>query len=60
MILLLEHKDKTVTYNMINDYVYNDKDMTMDGLRALVKRVRKKLLNDNIGNIVDVGYIIRA
>ncbi len=56
--LLLKNKGLVVTYKMIEEYVYEDKSMSMDGLRALVKRVRLKLAQDIIENVLEEGYIL--
>ena len=54
--LLLKNSGVTVTYAMIEEAIYKEKYMSMDGLRALVKRLRAKLQNDNIQNILEEGY----
>jgi diguanylate cyclase (GGDEF)-like protein len=54
--LLLDHLGLTVNYEMIDNYVYESKTMTMDALRALVRRLREKLAYDIIENVVDQGY----
>lgn len=56
--LLLINKNTVVTYTMIEDNVYKDKTMTMDSLRALVKRLRQKLAYDIIQNMLEEGYMI--
>lgn len=56
--LLLNNQNKLVTYAMIEDSVYKDKYMSMDSLRALVRRVRMKLADNIIQNVLDEGYII--
>lgn len=56
--LLLNNKEKVVTYSMIEDSVYKDKSMSMDGLRALVRRLRVKIADDTIQNVLEEGYII--
>ncbi len=58
LILLLENKNLCVTYQMIDDVVYKDKIMTIDGLRSLVRRLRNKMQDDIIKNIPEEGYII--
>lgn len=58
LTLLLKNKDKTVTYAMIEENIYKDKSMSMDGLRALVRRLRMKLADDIIQNVLEEGYII--
>lgn len=44
---------------MIDESVYEDKTMTIDGLRALVKRLRVKLEDDIIKNVLDEGYTLK-
>lgn len=56
--LLLENQETVVTYELIEEHVYQDKTMTMDGLRALVRRLRSKLADDIIKNILDEGYSV--
>ena len=58
LYLLISNRGEIVTYSMIEATVYENKYMTMDGLRAMVKRLRSKLENDMIENIVDQGYKI--
>ena len=58
LTLLLDNMTFVVTYEMIDNYVYENKHMTMDALRALVRRLRYKLVDDIIKNVVDEGYII--
>ncbi len=56
--LLLSNVSHVVTYEMIEHDIYENKPMSMDALRALVRRVRAKLIDDIIENIIDEGYII--
>jgi diguanylate cyclase (GGDEF)-like protein len=56
--LLLDNISLVVSYKMIENYVYENKPMTMDALRALVRRLRAKLLHDMIENVIDEGYTI--
>ena len=58
LTLLLDNLTFVVTYEMIDNYVYENKNMTMDALRALVRRLRYKLEDDIIKNVMDEGYII--
>ena len=59
LTLLLNNKDLVTTYQMIDEFVYEDKTMTNDGIRALVKRLRGKLENDIIKNLPEEGYTIK-
>ena len=56
--LLLENQKSVVTYAMIEELIYADKIMSMDSLRALIKRLRAKLAEDCIHNVIDEGYSI--
>jgi len=56
--LLLDYLGLVVSYEMIQSYVYENKPMSMDALRALVRRLRSKLDNDIIENVIDEGYTI--
>ncbi|RLA79098.1 MAG: hypothetical protein DRG78_13645 [Epsilonproteobacteria bacterium] len=58
LVLLLDNRGFTVTYKMIEESVYQSKVMSMDGLRGLIKRVRLKLADDIIENIIEEGYAI--
>ena len=57
--LLLKNKNSVTTYQMIDEFVYEDKLMSMDGLRALVRRLRTKLEDDVIKNVLEEGYTIK-
>jgi len=56
--LLLDNISLVVTYMMIENYVYENKRMSMDALRALVRRLRAKLMYDLIENVIEEGYTI--
>jgi len=59
LTLLLNNQNTTVTYDMIEESVYKDKAMSMDGLRALVRRLRVKLADDIIQNVLEEGYRLK-
>ena len=56
--LLLDNLTLVVTYEMVERFVYENKPMSMDALRALVRRLRTKMADDIIKNVIDEGYII--
>ena len=58
LLILLENVNSPVTYEMIADSVYEGGSMSMDSLRALVRRVRLKLVEDTIENVLEEGYLI--
>ena len=57
--LLLNNRHQVTTYQMIDEVVYEDKLMSMDGLRALIRRLRTKLQDDIIKNVLDEGYTVK-
>ena len=59
LTLLLNNRHQVTTYQMIDEFVYEDKLMSMDGLRALVRRLRTKLEDDVIKNVLEEGYTIK-
>ena len=59
LALLLNNRHQVTTYQMIDEFVYEDKLMTIDGVRALVRRLRTKLVDDVIKNVIDEGYILK-
>jgi two-component system, cell cycle response regulator len=54
--LLFKYPKSIITYEKIATTVYNDKDMSMNALRALVRRLRTKLEDDLIENVLHEGY----
>ena len=56
--LLLDNLTLVVTYEMVERFVYENKPMSMDALRALVRRLRTKMTDDIIKNVIDEGYTI--
>lgn len=56
--LLLDNLTLVVGYKRIEEHVYENSTMSMDALRTLVRRLRSKLLDDIIVNVIDEGYTI--
>ena len=57
--LLFSHKDRVFKYDEIFDYVWEfDETLTINGLKNIVKRLRKKLPENTILNIFNEGYKI--
>ena len=57
--LLFSHKNRVFTYDEISDYVWGyDNSIPLNGLKNIVKRLRKKLPEDTILNIFNEGYKI--
>lgn len=57
--LLLSKKNKVFTYDDIFEYVWNFEDeINLNGLKNLVKRLRKKVPENLILNVFNEGYKI--
>lgn len=54
--LLYKNKDKIITYDMIQEYIWVDKDMTQNALKTFIKELRKKLPIQIIENVIQEGY----
>lgn len=54
--LLLQHKQRIVTYEELQLYVWQDDVMTDSALRSLVRNLRKKLPKNFIKNLSGIGY----
>jgi DNA-binding response OmpR family regulator len=60
LALLLISKGNLVTYWMIEQRIYKDKSMSMDGLRALIGRLRAKLAENIIQNVPEEGCVLNT
>ncbi|BAK73599.1 MAG: response regulator transcription factor [Arcobacter sp.] len=57
--LLFSHKNRVFTYEEIFEHVWGyDESITINGLKNMVKRLRKKLPENTILNIFNEGYKI--
>lgn len=56
--LLIRYKDRVVTYREIENYIYYEKGMSEDALKALVRSLRKKISKKAIRNYAKIGYKI--
>ena len=56
MELLICKAGDVITYDEIETYVYHGNYMSPDAIKTLVKKLRKKLPDTVIKNIVNVGY----
>ncbi|WP_419764917.1 MAG: response regulator [Arcobacter sp.] len=60
LTLLLNNKDRFVSYEEIENYVWKDFPMTKDALKTLVKYLKQKISKDIISNQNGVGYKINV
>jgi DNA-binding response OmpR family regulator len=58
--LFLSHKNKLVTFDTIENYVWEGNVTTLESIRSLIRRLRKLLPKDYIQTIVDSGYIFKT
>lgn len=56
--LLIKNKNRYVSYEEIENYVWNESVMTKDALKTLVKNIKTKLPKDLILNLTNSGYKI--
>ncbi len=55
--LLFSHKNRVFTYDEIFEYIWQYEDsISIDGLKNMVKRLRKKLPENTILNVFNEGY----
>ena len=62
MNLLIGNKDRVITYDEIENYVWKDFDevMTSMALRTIIKNLRRKTPIDFLENISGQGYRINV
>ena len=56
--LLIKNKNRYVSYQEIENYVWSDSVMTKDALKTLVKNIKIKISKDLILNLTNSGYKI--
>ena len=56
--LLVSNLNKTVSYEVIENFVWNEKAMSSEALRMVIKKIRLKTDQSLIENISGVGYKI--
>ena len=56
--LLLKNKNRYVSYNEIENFVWDDSVMTKDALKTLVKNLKTKIPKNLILNLTNSGYKI--
>ncbi|QKF58441.1 response regulator transcription factor [Aliarcobacter lanthieri] len=59
LLLLINNCGKTVDYSLIENFVYDGECTSLDAIRSLIKRLRKKLPKELIFNNTDEGYFIK-
>ena len=59
LFLLVENLGLKVSYEQIENFVYQGESKSSDAIRSLIKRVRKKIPKEVIFNSLDEGYFIK-
>ncbi len=54
--LFIKNKTRTVNYEQMQEYIWEGEDTSMENIRALIKRLRKKLPQGAIESIKHIGY----
>jgi len=57
--LFLSHKNQVVSFDSIQNYVWEGDVASLESIRSLIRRLRKLLVEDYIQTVVDVGYIFK-
>lgn len=60
MNLFLTKKNQVLSYDTIQNYVWEGSFASLESIRSLIRRLRKVLLNDYIQTVVDTGYIFKV
>ncbi|MDD2886354.1 MAG: response regulator transcription factor [Aliarcobacter sp.] len=57
--LFLSKKNQVITYENIENYVWEGSFVSLESIRSLIRRVRKILNKEYIHTVVDTGYIFK-
>jgi two-component system, OmpR family, response regulator len=58
--LFLTRKNQVISYESIENYVWEGNFASLESIRSLIRRVRKVLDKDYIQTVVDTGYIFKT
>jgi len=56
--LFSQNINKIVSYDEIDEYVWEGEETNMDNIRALIKRLRKKIPKESIKIVTGIGYTL--
>jgi two-component system, OmpR family, response regulator len=59
MNLFLSKKNQVLTYETIENYVWEGSFVSLESIRSLIRRLRKLLDKEYIQTVVDTGYIFK-
>jgi len=57
--LFLSKRNQVITYETIENYVWEGSFVSLESIRSLIRRVRKILNKEFIQTVVDTGYIFK-
>lgn len=60
MNLFLTKKNQVLSYETIENYVWEGSFASLESIRSLIRRLRKVLQKDFIQTVVDTGYIFKS
>ena len=60
MNLFLTKKNQVLSYEVIENYVWEGSFASLESIRSLIRRLRKILSNNYIQTVVDTGYIFKT
>lgn len=60
MNLFLDKKNQVVTFDSIQNYVWEGNIVSLESIRSLIRRIRKILKKDYVQTVVDTGYIFKC
>lgn len=60
MNLFLTKKNKVLSYEAIENYVWEGSFASIESIRSLIRRLRKLIKEDYIQTVVDTGYIFKT
>lgn len=58
--LFLTKKNQVLSYEMIENYVWEGSFASIESIRSLIRRLRKIVKEDYIQTVVDTGYIFKS
>ena len=56
LLLLHENRNRILSYETIEEYIWKDKSMSMSALKTFIKELRQRLPIDLIANVPQEGY----
>ena len=60
MNLFLTKKNQVISYEAIENYVWEGNFASLESIRSLIRRLRKVIEKDYIQTVVDTGYIFKV